>query len=283
MKRPATAIAFVIALFTANTVCAQYKNDLERYHLSDHVKTIGVNEWAVRDSAGTIIKKRKLLLSIPFLNQVATFNPQGFIAGWVLQADSNQYVKRTYDEKNRLTTIITHKNNLTRTQQYVYETVDDIETKYQLDSNGKTRLEESSVWKYGKPMLVKTFTHADTMIETHYTYNHPQAALLYAFTKFPDKSKETYLYELKNGIKQKCTYTFYHTDGKKEVKTFFYDAAGNIIEETHKDTKGMTTYTHRFAYTFDAQGNWVTRKMYFINKEKKELVFLAERTITYYE
>jgi YD repeat-containing protein len=76
----------------------------------------------------------------------------------------------------------------------------------------------------------------------------------------------------------KTRYDSYDKYGKLTSSIRYeYDAYGNVLQESYH-SNGETEIWHKYSYTYDKQGNWISRIRY----EEGQPAYITERTIVYY-
>lgn len=284
MKTVRTAIICFAVLLLVVKSGAQVI-ELKEWNLKGKVKSIIAQEWVVRDSLGKTIRKKKI---IPFglTNRITVFNQ----AGWAISStelDSSAGKKAwfyTYDKNNQLTTITQHnRNNTKKITRYEYESKEDKVYTWQVDEKGERWKTEEKIMGDKGPLESIHYTAPDTIaFSIEYTYDNA-GNLVGMTTQYPDQHLETWSWKWKDGNKQQGI-KMVSRQGKKTGSTmYFYDGNNHVVRETESKYETKETRATLYEYTFDTQGNWITRKMFLINKGKKELFFFAERQMTYYE
>jgi len=297
-----------LLLFTTNTVCAQYCNDLKKSQLNYNVKSVVQQEWVLRDSSGKTIPQ-KPVVPVGLTGYKTTFTKKGFVSkcsdldsgnvqkcffcnyiaekNYALVNCVNPVNTSSVEEGNLLSDVRYYENKkITGSIKYEYEELDDNTCNvYMIKNNGpRHKVEEKTKSKDGITLTVKSFENDTLYSTTQYTYQGGHLSEM--TTTYPDGRKTTCSWRLDmkaGGIKQQGLKTVYDQEGKKVSSTsYYYDKAGNLVRETIYNNKTNSTSAVLYEYSFDRY-NWITRKTYWLNGSKKTLQYMAERTIEYYQ
>jgi antitoxin component YwqK of YwqJK toxin-antitoxin module len=96
--------------------------------------------------------------------------------------------------------------------------------------------------------------------------------------------REIYLYDAGGRVSEA---TFYNPDGSLAFKEFYkYDGKGNPTEYTVFDSGGGIPSKERYEYKFDAQGNWLEKRILIwstdAGKNQYDSVEIIRRAVSYY-
>lgn len=198
------------------------------------------------------------------------------------------YTKYSYSSEPKKTTV--------KITDYSYDSLADPEEEYIFEYpflTKKTPLYQSKIHRYQwmkgayKPVDIKDYIIKDRDVTFSYDKNGYLLSEIWFSNHNALENKTEYYYskDYQERIEQQ-----YHMLGtEKSTKTIRrYDDHNNLVFEQSIEYTGHYQYADSFEYTFDQQGNWISKKFYRQDPDegansKKKLIDYEYREIKYYE
>lgn len=258
------------------------------------------NDWAKMDLEGQIERLTKRVYNAKKKGEELVLGTivADPMENWDIQFDKKGFIqsKKCYDTNNDLALSYTYsykkKNKLT--EKSLLDANAELIEKTLYKSNGKGQCTEETIYKADNSMLVE--------YSYHYNRNGTLSEMKIDVPKNSVISLARYEY-IYNKAGQRIGQKNYDRESNKLTQTYEYkyDNKGNRIEHLITNHTGDFTFkwTYKYndknlqvamerhfnggslceyQYTFDEKGNW-TRK---VELEKGKVVFVEERTISYY-
>ncbi|OYQ31952.1 hypothetical protein CHU92_15015 [Flavobacterium cyanobacteriorum] len=237
-------------------------------------KTGKINIVAERKNPdNTIIEKTiiKVVTGLPF--ERLTYNARGNL---------KEKIQYFYDNQRKL-----YAENL-------YYNIEILEqrTQYEYDAQNR-KIAEIKTGNNGELLSKTTYQYEGQNISTIINYNHKNETDNYEKYEYDSKnnmtvkvfysefdkieSKELFMYNNKN---KKTGNKSYENGLLQSITLINYDKSGNISAISTTNAEGRVTDEKRYTYTYDSQGNWITKNIMYTTGDKRSYRII--RKIEYY-